>query len=155
MNVKVLPIDQVLHYKPKEPTYAIRIFSPWEVRTQLYGKLHEPSQNLTHIASYIFDDVTPQKKSINGIEGMLFREEDALQMLTDYAKYGSGSKGFLVSCTRGINRSPAVALAFSTIHGWSAESELAKKLNLDLANKHVYRTILKVAMNYPDLVGIR
>lgn len=108
MDLHILSLDVAEKFVPDKPTYALRIFSS----RRTYEPL--PANPLyLRISEYIFDDnVGPFQAGPISITDDIARE-----MVIDFAKYRDQVSALLVQCDRGINRSPAVAVALNDVFG--------------------------------------
>lgn len=108
-------------YKPLKPTLAFRIFLPSVLGNYLREKPLE-GENYVGQYKYYFDDIWPGSWGINK-DSVMFDETLASQMLDDFEKHKSNIETFLIHCGRGINRSPAVAIAFNDIYKLGYDSK--------------------------------
>lgn len=139
MKIIIKSLSQAIDYKPTEPTYAIRIFSPGlvgGVRLDRFPLVDSP--NYKDITVYHFDDITlPNKHKI------LFDKNLAAKICDDFAPYKDQVDTLLVHCIMGKNRSPSVAMALNERFNLGANTEELMKQYSEY-NKLVYRTMTQL-----------
>ncbi|OQY47525.1 MAG: hypothetical protein DRR08_27930 [Candidatus Parabeggiatoa sp. nov. 2] len=128
------------NYSKDKPIYLIRIFDSPNLPIVSYAKLKYPEQ-FQLIRSYTFDD-----SQFSDDERILFNDEIAEQIITDFDNEGKDCKTLLVHCRAGISRSPAVAIALSEIFHLKTPEQIAEmKKQFSFYNKRVYNTLLRVS----------
>ncbi len=145
MNLLIMSIFDAIKYVPSNPTYAIRIESPPDPKSNIKSlavryPLHK--SDLYTIVEYNFDDRTPDFGS-----GKLFDEEIAQLLLTYFKERGLSKETLLVHCTRGENRSPAVGIALNDIFKLGYDTQELKRQYSD-ATWYVYDVLLDVAKRF-------
>jgi hypothetical protein len=152
MDITVCSLDAALAHVPCKPTYAIRIFSPrhyYKPGGVVRAAPLLPSDQFRHTEVYLFDDVTPGMARLNREAPIheptvLFDEDIARKIITDFETYSEGCEALLAHCHMGRNRSPAVAIALNDIFSLGHNSQA-------LFNQHpatrqfVYDTMMKAA----------
>lgn len=120
MDLHILSLHKAVEFKPVKPTYAIRIF-PSDM-TDSHFEL-EKSFLYKKVVEYTFDDVSPNLF----LEGyMLIDDAIADLIVKDFAEYREKVEALLVHCSRGKNRSPAVAIALNELFGLGYDTEKLK-----------------------------
>ncbi len=123
-----------------KPIYLIRIFDAPRLTVAPYAELKYPEQFQT-IKSYIFDD-----SQFSDDERILFNDEIAERIITDFDNEAKDCQTLLVHCRAGISRSPAVAIALSEIFHLKTPEQIAEmKKQFSFYNKRVYNTLLRVS----------
>jgi predicted protein tyrosine phosphatase len=137
MNILIKSLSDAITYKPTEPTYAIRIFSPGPVGNERLDRFPlVDSPNYKHITVYRFDDIDYHQRN-----KIVFDESIASKIIEDFAQYKDQVETLLVHCIMGKNRSPSVAMALNEKFDLGANvKELRKKYPEN--NKLVYRTMM-------------
>ena len=128
---------EALDHVPTEATYAIRIHSRPNDRYIPFNS------ELYTIDRYFFADRTPEYG-----EGILFDEDLATKVLTNFRERGLGKETLLIHCIQGKNRSPAVGIALNEIFELGHSTDKLKEQYPE-ANWHVYNTMIKVAKYLP------
>lgn len=129
-------------FQPAKPTYAIRIFSSY---SQDFDKKPLTDSPLYHrIVEQTFDDIWPDYLGVGFSNPIMFTEEMAASIIRDFSAHKDSIEALLVHCSRGINRSPAVALALNDIFGLGHDS-VRLKAKYKEANWFVYDTLKAVA----------
>ena len=132
-------ISDAIYHLPDKPTYAIRIASPG------FNNLREfPLENsplYVGISEYIFDDADDFYRPEWAV---MFDEDIAGRVLQDFEIHRDGCESLLVHCSKGENRSPAVAIALNEIFGLGQDSAALKEQYPD-SNWFVYKILKKVA----------
>jgi predicted protein tyrosine phosphatase len=123
MELIITGLSRAMLYEPSKPTLAIRIFSS-------YNGFSDPDLQKSELykftGKYLFDDIWPgfagSKSSV------MINEDIATKILTDFNNNYKNCESVLVHCSRGKNRSPAVAIALNQIFklGYNMD-ELRKK----------------------------
>ena len=144
MDLHIMSLVDAAAHVPEKPTYALRIFSWYDASRSIIYPLESP--NYVCIAKSVFDDVEPWfAKS----DDLLFTEQIADDILREFSEYKDRCDAFLVHCSKGKNRSPAVGVAFNEIFGFGHDiDDLKKKYRfgeLSGANMHVYDTLMRIA----------
>ncbi len=145
MDLVILSISDAIKYVPNNNTYAIRIHgfhlsTHW---TREFNLVSSP--NYVHAASYIFDDIDLAYNPY-GDKGLLFDEGIAKKILDDFKEKGLACDTLMVHCTKGQNRSPAVAIALNEIFGLGNDSVMLKD-KYDGLTRHVYDVLIRTAKN--------
>ena len=139
MELLIMPLRIATLHVPHVKTYAIRIFSE-------FGLDHltsmQKSDNWVSIERYVFDDVWPGMPGGLYPRDVVFSEDIASRIIDDFMKRKDISEALLVHCSRGKNRSPAVAMALNEIFCLGHDTEELKKQYPD-ANWYVYETMLR------------
>ncbi|MFH1916961.1 MAG: hypothetical protein ABIJ21_06895 [Nanoarchaeota archaeon] len=139
MDVHIMGIIEAVEFIPIRLTYALRIANSINDFTGRFP-LHE-SPFYAAIRTYVFDDVEQLFD-----RGRLMTGEIAHVMLDDFVSERDGCGTLLVHCTRGRNRSPAVALAFNEIFSLGHDPKYLQGDRHDMEiNWYVYRTLMAEA----------
>jgi len=143
-KVMVLSHSKAARFKvdiTDQPVYLIRIFnSPDSLALLPYARLKYPEQ-FKIIRTYVFDDIS----QFTDNDLVLFNDEIADRIITDFDNDGKDCQMLLIHCWAGKSRSPAVAIALSEIfHLQTPEQIVALKKQFLIYNKRVYHTILDV-----------
>ncbi len=119
-------------HQPVKNTYILRIHSS-----------HGPMPGLPHpeqyrrVVDYTFDD-----NDANYHSGPMTITNDIADIIVkDFADHRSWIESLIVHCTKGKNRSPAVAIALNEIFELGHDSSELKRIYKE-ANGDVYRAIL-------------
>ena len=138
MKLLIMGQGEASVYQPDDKTYAIRIM----MSHPAFRECVPPLQNLDLYTTreYVFDDITPDLG-----EGVLFEESMARQIIGDFSSDRDDCSTLLVHCARGINRSPAVAMALNDIFDLGHDTEKLKKKYSE-ANLYVYN-LMRVVGN--------
>ena len=137
MDLEILSGVLASQYIPRNSTYAIQIHSgmlPPSVKLQ--------NSSLYTIREYVFDDVDPYNGDTPK-EAVVLDELLVRLIITDFTNHGLGKETLLVHCSRGINRSPAVAIALNERFNLGHDT-LALKNKFSYSNWYVYDMILNV-----------
>jgi len=129
-------------FQPIKPTYVIRIFSSYS--DDLDKKPLADSPFYRRIVEQTFDDIWPGSPSVGFQNPTMFTEEMADSIIRDFSAHKDSIDALLVHCSRGKNRSPAVALALNEVFNLGYNSQELKKQYPD-ATWFVYRTLKEVA----------
>src|SRR3989344_221992 len=78
-------------------------------------------------------------------------EDIADSIVRDFAKHKDNVEALLVHCTRGRNRSPAVAIALNEVFSLGDNSNELKK-EFHAYNKHVYKLVFEAGQRYHFMV---
>ncbi|MFH1668321.1 MAG: hypothetical protein ABIA62_00165 [Candidatus Woesearchaeota archaeon] len=139
MDIHIMRISDAVMHLPERPTYAIRIASPG------FDNLHkfplEDSKLYIKIAEYLFDDADDLFREPDSV---MFDTDIADRMLEDFELHKDDCESLLVHCSRGRNRSPAVAIAFNEIFGLGNSKEYLRKKYPEY-NRLVYDVLKRVA----------
>ena len=143
MDIKIFGWEKASEYVPLEPTYAIRILNgpSWDVNKD-YPPLIE-SPNYKQIKEYTFDDVDLEYCP-NPRKDIFIDEKIAGKMLIDFRDGREGCLAFLVHCSRGQNRSPAVAIAFNEIFNLGQDGKVMREI-YKARNVYVYEMLIETA----------
>ena len=142
MKLLIMSLEQAIVYTPIEPTLAIRIFSRRYRSSE--EDFHLINSELYKRFEYEFDDITPLNKRDIEIGYKLFDRELATKIIMDFQQNRDGRESLLVNCFRGLNRSPAVAIALNEIFRLGDNTgELKRKYSE--ANWYVYDMMIKTA----------
>jgi len=143
MELLITSLMDAIKYHPVKKTYAIRISSEFTI-DHLYDLIE--SDNWVSIASYVFDDVWPGMPGGLRSRDVVFNEDLAQSILTDFKEYLPQTEILLVQCQRGMNRSPAIGIALNEIFGLGYDSDSLKEKYPEY-RPFVYDTLLKVGKN--------
>ncbi len=136
-----MSLSEAVEYQPVKPTYAIRIFSSFDDSD--YKPELQESHFYQRIAKYIFDDNDSSCKA----GPVTITEDIANAIVIDFAESRNGVEALLVHCTRGRNRSPAVAIALNEIFSLGHDSK-ELKARFNESNWAVYKAILKTGQRH-------
>ena len=143
MDLEILGLSRAQEYKPRNPTYAIRIKSGAFADFDDSKILPLQESDLYTIVKYIFDDIDPGyiPPSRNPV---MINEDIAGKILEDFRREGLDKDTLLVHCSMGKNRSPAVGIALNEIYNLGHDTGKLKRKFPEL-NLYVYKMLLKVA----------
>ncbi len=113
-------LTEALEYTPTDSTYVIRIkYSP-KLHSYHDDRPLQESSLFRRIQSYGFDDTDPHfpLKDRKHLDIDL-----AKQIINDFAEGRNGCETLLVHCRRGVNRSPAVAIALNDIFNLGEDTD--------------------------------
>lgn len=135
-------LEGAIEYDPVDPTLSIRIIS--SRYRDIDDKYHLRESRLYTKFEYEFDDVFPRNKREIASGYKLFDEDLAKKVITDFQQNQKKNTTLLVNCFRGLNRSPAVAIALNEIFRLGDNTgELKRKYSE--ANWYVYDMMIKTA----------
>lgn len=129
-------------FQPSKPTYAIRIFSSYNTDSDKKPLATSPLYH--RIVEQTFDDIWPDYPGVGFENPIMFSEEMADSIIRDFSAHKDSIDTLLVHCSRGINRSPAVALALNEIFNLGYNPHELKK-KYPHATWFVYDTLKEVA----------
>ena len=140
MELHILSLDEALRHTPKGPTYAIRILSGRDTRDSWVPNQLDAITSDMYLRQprYFFDNICPEFKIEPG--DILFDEEIARKIITDFQSQRSGCDSLVINCLAGINRSPAVGIALSEIFRLGQDVNALKE-KYDKINSHIYSTM--------------
>lgn len=133
--------DEAYLHVPTNPTYVIRILMSGQIMFNAPFKPLKDSSLYRAVREYVFDDVWP---GIESSRDILFSPNIAEEMLKDFVMNRNQCSDLLVHCSRGINRSPAVAIAFNDIFSLGANSD-EFRMKYPQANWFVYNSLINEA----------
>jgi hypothetical protein len=116
MDLRITDVIKASRFEPIKPTYGLGIFSSWTTQRDKELYTLKPSQNWVHIAEYTFDDIWPEILEMESNPSrpyVMFNDGMADMLVREFAEYVSRCEALLVYCSRGINRSPAVAIGLN------------------------------------------
>jgi len=132
MDLHILSLRAALDFKPAKPTYAIQIYSSFSsVRSKL------SVESYTHIAQYVFDD-NDERFTAGPVT---ITTDIADSIVREFAEWKDRVEALLVQCSRGENRSPAVAMALNELFNLGHDSAKLKG-QFNVYNDFVYRAVL-------------
>ncbi len=144
MDLNILDWRGALEHEPQKPTYAIRIFGTY-VQPPIPELKNSPFYE--RIATYVFDDLIERPSSI------LITPEIAQEIIGDFSRYRDRASALVVHCSRGKNRSPAVAMAlndlFSLGHVSLGHGPETLERRFQDYNRKVYRTVMEAGRKGP------
>ncbi len=129
-------------FQPTKPTYAIRIFSSYS--QDFDKKPLATSPFYQRIVEQTFDDIWPGSPTFGFQNPTMFSEQMAESIIRDFSAHKDSIDVLLVHCARGMNRSPAVALALNEIFDLGHDPQMLKTQYPD-STWFVYRTLKEVA----------
>ena len=134
-------IVEAMEHVPQVPTYAIRIqhANPDAFDLRIFGNLNS-NPLYRHIHEYRFDDCSPSEVG----RGKALEDETAAQIIRDFESGRRNCENLLVHCTRGKNRSPAVAIALNEIFNLGESTENMKQ-QYPKYTTHTYQTLTRIA----------
>lgn len=130
-------------FQPTKSTYAIRIFSSYDSSSDKKPLANCPLYQ--RIVEQTFDDIWPGSPAVGFRNPTMFTEEMADSIIRDFSAHKDSIDALLVHCSRGMNRSPAVALALNEIFSLGYDSQELKMKYPD-ATWFVYDTLKAVAL---------
>ena len=137
MDLHILSSFKAEKFMPSKPTYALRIFSSNHPSLPIPEKPKlQASNHYIGIGEYTFDD--NEWRAVVG--PVSITEEIADSIVQTIEQFRHRMEALIVHCGRGINRSPAVAIALNDIFHFGHDSDALKK-NFPQFNKDVYRAI--------------
>jgi len=131
-------------YQPDKPACVIRIFSAYQRGDSFWEEPLAKSEFYKSIETYYFDDIWP---GIGSQKEILLDDDLASRIINNFAKNKNGCETLIVHCSRGINRSPAVAIALNEIFGLGHKSSELKK-KYDESNWYVYNKLIEAGKKY-------
>lgn len=137
MEIFIANAEDAREFTPYEPTYAIRIFSSNmgnSVRDLRDSKLY------LKIMTYNFDD--NQKTPPVDVGPKWFDENIAKSIVEDFEPFRNEVEWLLVHCSRGRNRSPAVAMCLNEVFQLGHDTKEMMAM-YPAYNTWVYETMLK------------
>lgn len=137
MDLHIFWSDEASKFLPDKPTYAVRIFMSG---LKEMPKLQESPHYLA-IQEYTFDDNDGPLRA----GPVSITPEIAESIVLDFAQYRDRVSALLVHCSKGINRSPAVAIALSETFELENDTESLKKI-FTQRNQEVYRAITRAGL---------
>ena len=144
MDLHIMDLLRAPEYEPVKPTYAIRIHCSTSPDPEFVLK---KSQFYRKISEYSFDDNEPLFQA----GPVTITEDIADSIVRDFAKHKDNVEALLVHCTRGRNRSPAVAIALNEVFSLGDNSNELKK-EFHAYNKHVYKLVFEAGQRYHFMV---
>src|SRR3989344_8057151 len=127
MRLLIMSIEEARDYQPVDITYAIRIWNNWSDGMMRVMKDDFPlisSQLYRTISEYVFDDIDPRWLDKDGSSRCaVFDHTLAEKVISDFQEKGRDCESLLVHCARGLNRSPAIAIALNEIFKLGHNSE--------------------------------
>ncbi len=142
MKLEILSLKRAIQYVPKNNTYAIRICGE---RTTDHLHCLERSEKWIDTNWYVFDDVWPDIPGGVEPQEVLFNEEKANKIITDFNNKDN-IETLLVHCHFGQNRSPAVGIALNEIFDLGYNTNQLKVQYPDF-REFVYETMIDTAKN--------
>ena len=139
MDLHIMSLSEAVGHQPVKPTYAIRIHSSFSD----YKPELQKSHFYQRIAEYIFDD----NDAFYQAGPVTITENIANALVRDFAESKNGVEALLVHCSRGKNRSPAVAIALNEIFNLGHNSEELKS-RFNESNWAVYKAILEAGQRH-------
>ena len=145
LEIIVLSAEDASKHVPKKPALAIRIFGSKSTGRGRDSYPNFPKRLYQKVLEYTFDDVdltscNEYAKRLYAIDYVLFNEDLARKIITEFRQSYKPVSSVLVHCQAGISRSPAVAHALNDI--FKLKCKFPEFPNL---NEYVYRTMLKDA----------
>jgi hypothetical protein len=141
MNILIMSYREALQHFPEQATYAIRIGSSYRVRDRMPFDSLRNSPLYRVVNEYFFDYANPREVN-PGI--ILFNTEIAEKMLKDFIGGRKKCKELMVHCSYGLNRSPAVAMAFNEIFNLGEDTFRLSKLYPEFDN-FVFNSLIENA----------
>jgi|SRR3989344_2984952 len=139
MDIHILDFTSSLNFIPNKPTYALRIFNVTGPQDFVHELLY--SENWIRIVNCYFHDTNPEEAKRLCFSHFL-EIDYARKMVRDFARYKDRCEAVMIHCMAGMNRSPAVAVAFNDIFGLGNDSQTLRNQYTDL-NEYAYETIIK------------
>lgn len=139
MDLLIFSLGDAINFQPVKQTYAIRIYSSGYSEWMSSLKLKD-SSIYAKIKEYVFDD------NDNFFKGgpLTIDEAIARTIINDFKEEEENIEALLVHCTKGQNRSPAVAMALNDIFTLGHDTrELRRKY--PFANGYVYCMLVETA----------
>ena len=110
MDLHIFGLSKILAHIPEKSTYLIRIFSSgYEYQEQQFPL--QASENWREIKKYIFDDNDYHFR----LGSMSIDDTIATKIVSEFAVHKDSVESLVVHCSRGKNRSPAVAMALNEL----------------------------------------
>lgn len=152
MRILITGIIDALEYTPTDPTYAIRIKNSKTMTGDFEDRPLKESPFFEHVHTYIFDDVYPEfgwekqftTQQFSRERDTLFDDNLAKEIINDFIRGRGNCKTLLIHCSRGLNRSPSIAMALNDIFNLGENTE---KLKLKYPNyrKWMYDLMIKAS----------
>ncbi len=139
---------RAIQYTPKVQTLAIRIFDSYP-GSDNSSSLKLQDSSFFRILGYVFDDQDVDRLlehypdyDLEGLtkRNLLFNDELAKKILSDFQRLRDGCLDLLVHCTLGGSRSPAVGIALNEIFDLGYDSGELKE-RFSVYNRFVYRLL--------------
>lgn len=134
-----MSLPEAIRHNPLPNTYGVRISSEFDF---LNIMLLQPSKNWIEIFEYHFDDIWPGCPGGISPREVLFNDNLAQRILSDFDKHRHQVEHLLVHCYAGASRSPAVGIALNEIFDLGHNSEEMKE-NYPGYNPFVYEVLLR------------
>ncbi len=134
MELKITGVIGAITHIPEQKTHVIQICSCMNWLNEYYGFVADP---LFDMHKYTFDDVTPAHPG-----GIVFSEDIAERIITDFESGLSDCETALVHCTFGRNRSPAVGMALNKLFGLGYNSQVLRE-KFPVYNRWVYHSMME------------
>jgi len=134
-----MSLPQAVKHIPKPKTYGLRISSEFDF---LDIMPLEKSENWVGIFEYHFDDIWPKCPGRVSPKEVMFNDELAQKVLSDFREHKDQVDRLLVHCYAGQSRSPAVAIALNEIFNLGYDSEEMKE-EYPGYNQFVYEMLLR------------
>ena len=141
---------RAIQYTPKVPTLVIRILDSYP-ESDNSSSLKLQDSSFFRTLGYVFDDQDVDRLLEHypdydleklAKKNVLFNNELAKKILSDFEKLRNGCLDLLVHCTLGGSRSPAVAIALNEIFDLGHDSDELKK-RYSAYNQFVYRLLIE------------
>mgnify|MGYP001560034415 CR=1 FL=1 len=138
MKLHIFSRSDAVSFQPEQRTYAIRIFSSWNLPIER-NPLRESPLYLS-VREYVFDD----NDDFYQAGPRTIDDTIAAEIVDDFAKGRGEAECLLVHCGRGINRAPAVALALNDIFHLGHDSRWLRD-KYKVSNQYVYQALIEAA----------
>jgi len=158
MEIIICSFWAATNFQPTKPTLAFRVYDAYPSSINSKGKnLLKESDLYTNIKEYILDDtdtdtILESYPELNTPENWVeWKKEEPIikgvtsTILRDFKKCYQQAECFLIHCTIGVSRSPAVAIALNEIFDLGEDSDFLKKKH-PCYNKFIYRMLKETAL---------
>lgn len=148
---EIIILDKFLaaEFRPRRRTVLIRIFSTDTFLALSYPRI-KYFKHFEKVFCYRFDDVTPKDiedelRAGGNPEWVLFSEEDASKIITDFERVYRNTDCLVVHCKAGGSRAHALAGALNHSFNLGIKDENYLNRSYCNPNMHVYSTFVRTA----------
>lgn len=139
MRIRIFGEFEARGHLPERPTYAIRIHNSRVLQADSTQLIDSPNYRV--IRDYTFDDCDP---SYVHPGDLMFEDSLADRLIREFIEGRRGCEEFLVHCSRGQNRSPAVAIALNEAFNLGEDgSDLRRRF--PHMTKYIYKKLIEAS----------